>query len=330
MQPGCRGTTIRHILVPLDGSPLGECALPFATAMARPLEARLTLLRVLETRDARESVGQHVDAVAWEVRRAEAHGQLARLDHELKAIGLTSAIELLDGRPAEQIVNFARGHAVDLIVLSSHGEGGLSGWSLSSTAQKVVARAHCSVLIVPAYAAEGARLGEVRFRRILVPLDCSPRAESVLPLATALARAHDADLILAHVVPEPEMPRRMPPSAEDVALASQLTERNRLEAARYLDGLRDRLLGEDLRVEVRLAVSTRRVSAIRQLADQDDVDLAIVCAHGRTGNASERYGSVVVQLIQGSIRPMLVFQDLAAAMRETTRAEEAAQSHPGH
>jgi nucleotide-binding universal stress UspA family protein len=74
----------------------------------------------------------------------------------------------------------------------------------------VVARTHASLLVVPAHGADGQRDGALLLRRILVPLDCSPRAEWVFPLATALARAHDAELILAHVVPEPEIPRRLP------------------------------------------------------------------------------------------------------------------------
>jgi len=327
---GCPGLTIRHLLVPLDGSSLAECTLPWAVALARVFAARITLLRILDSPVAAASTSHAHDAVEWQMRRAEAHSQLAKLDGELKADGLTSTAELLEGRPAEQIINFARGHDADLIVLSTHGEGGLNGWVLSSTAQKVVARADSSVLVVPAHTADERPAGELRLRRIFVPLDCSPRAECVLTLAAALARAHDAELILAHVVPEPEMPRRMPPSAEDVTIASQLTERNRAEAERYLRELQGRLAGQALRVSVRSVVSSRRAPAIRALAEEADVDLIVACAHGRTADASERYGSVSARLLAESSRPILVLQDLGLAARGPTRAEEAARSRPGH
>ena len=324
----CAELTIRHVLVLLDGSPLAECALPWAVAVAQVFAARITLLRVLERPAVSSSTSHHHDAVDWEMRRAEAQSRLAAIDRDLRARQMTSAIELLEGRPAEQIINFAGAHQVDLVALSSHGEGGLSGWALSSTAAMVVARTRSSVLVVPAHAAEGQRIGDVRVRRILVPLDCSPRAECVLPLATALSRAHDAEMILAHVVPEPEMPRRLPPSAEDVAVASQLTERNRLEGERYLGELRDRLEPK-LQVGTRIVVSSRRARAIRAMADEADVDLVMVSAHGRTGDALERYGSVAARLLEGNSRPIIVLQDLGAG-REPTRAEEAAQSRPGH
>jgi nucleotide-binding universal stress UspA family protein len=328
-EAGCAGLTIRHVLVPLDGSPLAECALPWAVAVAQALAARVTLLRVLETPAVSIATSHHHDAVDWQMRRAEAQSQLARVDRDLKARELMSAIELLEGRPAEQIINFARAQQVDLVVLSSHGEGGLTGWTLSSTALMVAARIHCSVLIVPARAAEGRRIGDVRVRRLLVPLDCSPRAECVLPLATALARAHEAEMILAHVVPEPEMPRRLPPSAEDRAVVSQLTERNRLEAERYLGELRARLVDQKVRVDTRIVVASRRAGAIRAIADEADVDLVVVSAHGQTGDPGERYGNVAGRLLEQGGRPIIVLQDLGAG-RGPTPAEEAARSRPGH
>jgi nucleotide-binding universal stress UspA family protein len=328
-QTGCGELIIRHVLVPLDGSPLAECALPWAVAVAQALGARMTLLHVLERPAASSATSHHHDAVDWEMRRAEAQNQLSRIDRDLKGRGLTSTFELTEGRPAEQIINVARAQHADLVVLSSHGEGGLTGWILSSTALMVVARTDASLLVVPAHGAKGQGVGELRLRRILVSLDCSPRAECVLPLATALARAHDAELILAHVVPEPEIPRRLPPSAEDLAAASQLTERNRREGERYLGELRERLAGQHVRVSTRLVVSSRRAQAIRAMAQDADVELVVASAHGRSGDARDRHGDVAARLFEQTTRPLIVLQDLGPE-REPTPAEEAAESRPGH
>jgi len=89
-QIGCPGLTIRHLLVPLDGSSLAECTLPWAVALARVFAARITLLRILEPPVAAASTSHAHDAVEWQIRRAEAHSQLAKLDGELKVGGLTS------------------------------------------------------------------------------------------------------------------------------------------------------------------------------------------------------------------------------------------------
>jgi nucleotide-binding universal stress UspA family protein len=226
-------------------------------------------------------------------------------------------------------VTFARTHDVDLVALSTHGEGGLTGWAISSTALMVVARTRASLLVVPAHGATGARIGDLHLDRILVPLDCSPRAECVLPLAAALARAHRAELVLAHVVPEPEMPRRLAPSAEDLAIASQLTARNRAEGERYLRELGERLVTQGHRVVTRIVVSPRRAHAIWGIAEDSAADLVVLSAHGRTADARERCGSVAARLIEESRRPIMILQDLGTA-REPTPAEEAARNRPGH
>jgi len=315
----------------LDGSALAECALPFAAAIARALSGQITLLRVLEPR-CEPYPGRQMDPLEWEIMRAEAHTRLAKFESELKASGVASALELVQGHAAEQIIHFAKEHQVDLIALSSHGEGGLSAWMLGSTVQKVVARADTSVLIIPAYAHEGQRIGEPHFEKILVPLDCSLRAECILPLATALTRACESKLILAHIVSEPEMPRRMPPSAEDVALAAQLTEHDCRAAEHYLSELQHRLLVEGVGAEIRIAVSPRPARSIRALAEWENVDLVLVSAHGKTGDASERYGGIAARLLQESGRPVAILQDMTGVMHEATAAEkaEAAHSHPGH
>jgi nucleotide-binding universal stress UspA family protein len=90
------------------------------------------------------------------------------------------------------------------------------------------------------------------------------------------------------------------------------------------------LAAQGIRVQTHTVVSARRPHTILELAERENVDLIVACAHGATGEASERYGSTAAHLIQWSNRPIVVLQDLAPAVREWTRAEEASQSHPGH
>ena len=79
-----------------------------------------------------------------------------------------------------------------LIILSSHGQSGLSEWNVSSVVQKIVLRARTSIMIVRAYQRIPPETAGLRYRRILVPLDGSQRAECVLPVAVTLARSHEA------------------------------------------------------------------------------------------------------------------------------------------
>lgn len=301
----------QHILVPLDRSQLAERILPYLLAVARAGAARLTLLQVLQEPNARSgSVG--VDTVEWEMTRADGQSYLDAIATRLRAHGVDSRIELAQGATAEQIESFATRGDVDLIVMTSHGEGGVSShWARGSTAQKVIATATTSILVVPMHANAAASKDEAPLRRILLPLDCSRRAECVLPAATALARVHDAELILAHVVCEPEMPRRMGPSPVDIELAHDVVQRNRHEAASYMRELQSRLASECSRIGTRLCIGTNRAQALRELIERESIDLVILAAHGGTGAAQQRYGGLAAEFLQAGYGPLLIVQDLA-------------------
>jgi nucleotide-binding universal stress UspA family protein len=182
-EAGSKGLFIRHILAPFDGSPVAACTLPFLAAVAKPFSARITLLRVLESSN-EGTVAQATDALEWEMARAEARASLQQLERKLVEQGCVARAEVVQGRAAEQIAHVAAQEDVDLIVLSSHGAGGLHAWNRASTVHAVADITRASVLIVPASRFAASPCDETKFDRILVPLDCSQRAECSLPAAT--------------------------------------------------------------------------------------------------------------------------------------------------
>lgn len=313
------GLTLRHIVVPLDGSKLAESVLPYVVAIARATAAKVTLLQVLEVET---GMRHHIDAIEWEMARAESHAYLTSVATRLQAEEVDTQLELVQGRAAEQITLFAKRQPVDLIVLAAHGDSGVHACTLGGTAQKIVAGAATSMLIVPAEERSDSAPLTVQLHRMMLPLDCSQRAECILPAAIALARTHDAELVLAHVVPEPEMPRRMGPSQEDLELARQLVDRNRQAAQRYLRDVQSRLACVSDRVRVRLCVAPRRAQALHGLAQREDIDLVILSAHGSTGDAHQRYGAVAAEFLQAGYGPVIILQDLGASVRDE-RAPEA-------
>lgn len=313
------GLSLRQILVPLDGSKLAECVLAYVVAIARSTDAHVTLLQVLDTDS---GMRHHIDAIEWEMARAEAHAYLAGVAARLQAEEVDAQIELVQGRAAEQIDLFARRQAADLVVLATHGDSGVQAWTLGATTQKVIAAAPTSMLIVPAVERHDSSPLQVHLRRMLLPLDCSQRAECILPAATALARRHDAELVLAHVVEEPEMPRRMGPSQEDIDLAQRLVDRNRRAAQRYLRDVQSRLAGVSERVETRLFVAPRRAQTLHDLAQRENIDLVILSAHGSTGDVHHRYGALAAEFLQAGYGPVIILQDLGASVRDE-RAPEA-------
>ncbi len=315
-----------HILVPLDGSSLAECVLPHAVALAQAFDAQVTLLRVLERA---QSVGrlQSLDPLSWHIRKAEAGSYLDGLVVRLQEAGLQTEKALVEGRAAERIVEFAHDHDVSLIILSSHGRSGLSGWNISGVVQKIILRVCMPTMIVRAYQSVTGDLTGLHYRRLLVPLDCSQRAECALPLATTLARFHESQLLLTHVVRRPEMPRGMPLVQEEIELAGRLTELNRLEASRRLEQLQSQLSSD---TQIHLLVSDNAVATLHDLVRREDVDLVVLSAHGYSGGARWPYGSVTLNFIAYGTTPLLIVQDLSQDELERTQAEMAAREHKGH
>lgn len=306
-----------RILLPMDRSPLAECVLPHAVALARAFESRVTLMNVMESVD-RPSWRRAVDPLTWRIRKGEAESYLGDLALRLQNAGVSTEKVILDGPPAERIVEFSRKNDVPLIILSSHGQNGLSGWSVSSIVQKVIQRAHTSMMIVRAYPSASTDMTGLRYRRVLAPLDGSQRAELVLPIVATVARAHEAETLLAHVIRRPEMPRRMPPTEEDVALAGRVVERNQAEATQYLDQLGSRL---PRKAQVRMLISDHVAAPLHELVDEEKIDLVLLTAHGYSASTRWPYGSVVSSFITYGTTPLLIIQDLAHDKIAPTWAE---------
>jgi nucleotide-binding universal stress UspA family protein len=316
----------KRILLPLDSSKLAECVLPHLVAIARICEPEVQLLRVSEPFGVTARL-RLIDPVDWQIRKAEAESYLSGVAARLQNAGLRVSTQLYDGRPAEQIIEVAHSWNADLILMSSHGQSGLSPWNVSSVVQQVILRAHRSLMIIRAYQPVIAELTSLRYRRIFLPLDGSQRAEMPLTLAESLARAHSSEILAAHIVRQPELPRRTSASQEDLLLVNQLTERNRVEALKYLEDLKSRT---DLTIQTKLEVSPSISRSLHQIADENNVDLTILSAHGYSGDTRWPFGSVGLGFIVYGSTPLLILQDLPTNRIEPTQAEIAARETRGH
>ena len=307
-----------QILVPLDRSSLAECVLPHALTVAQAFDARLLLLHVMARSDQQNGL-RAVDPLEWSIRRAEAESYLLSVRDRVQEQGVSADLLVLDGDAAEQILAAAHEHNAGLIIISSHGHSGLSTWNISSVVHKVVLRADTSLLIVRAFQAGALELAPATYRRLLAPLDGSLRAESVLPLTSALMRACSAELLLVHAVERPAMPRRTPLSAEDSELAERIVERNRNEAEQYLATVQSQLPAG--KVEKRLMIAAGAGASLHELVEQEEIDLVILSAHGYSNQVWRPYGSLVTNFIGYGSTPLLIFQDASPDQIAPTHAQ---------
>ncbi|MBZ5659351.1 MAG: universal stress protein [Acidobacteriia bacterium] len=141
----------QSILVPLDGSPLAELALPEALALAKLPESSVTLLHVIPPIEDVISDGEVITIdQQWENRRIHAIRYLESIctRSDWRNVKVAVAVEM--GVPAEVIVDFARNHKIDRIVMSTHGRTGINRWVYGSVADKVLRAADRTIVLVRA------------------------------------------------------------------------------------------------------------------------------------------------------------------------------------
>ena len=304
------------ILVPLDGSQLADCVLPHVIAIARSFDSEVTLLRMLEKTQAGTSA-QLFDLVNWQINKTRATLYLEKIKARFQREKTRAQTAVIEGLVADGITEYAHSHGIKLIVLSSHGRNGLTRWGISSITQKIIMSAQTSLLIVRAHQ-DGIHSDELSekllYKRILVPLDGSQRAENVLPIVTQLAQFHRSQIHLVQIIQTPEMARQMPPTREDVDLSNRIVSRNQEEAERYLEQLKSRSFLEGLTIQIHLITSDNTAVALHQLVEQENIDMVALSAHGYSGIHQWPYGSMVNNFVQYGKVPLLIVQDLPAKL----------------
>jgi len=140
----------KRILIPLDGSALAEQALPHAIAQARNFEAELVLLRVLAPLPSSPLLGEVARGRAQASLNASAGEYLERVVARVRENNIPVRVATVEGSPHVNVIQFAEANEVDLIVMSTRGQSGLSRWLMGSVADRVVRGATVPVLLVRA------------------------------------------------------------------------------------------------------------------------------------------------------------------------------------
>jgi nucleotide-binding universal stress UspA family protein len=326
---GVEAALINHILVPLDGSTLAECVLPHVSAIAPVTNARVTLVHVMEP--LQDGSGPAVDPVEWHLRKQNSEKYLEQVAGRLRDSGILGVERLiLEGNPANSVVDFARKNNVDLIILSTHGQSGLSGWSVSSVVQKILLRSYRSTLLVRAYLPSSAEMTKVHYKRLFLGIDCSLRSEFVLPFAISLAQYHNSQLILEAVIERPQSIGHLPPSDQDMELLNKFVERNSQAASHYLNQLVAQFAMKEIKITTHVSIGDNAISVLHDLAEEANADLVLLAAHGSTGERRWPYGSVATSFIAYGNTSLMIMQDLSEDEIRQTNAESAAKEHAGH
>jgi nucleotide-binding universal stress UspA family protein len=295
-----------RILVPLDGSPLAEQALPCAMTLAQGLGAELVLLSVVsipsDTREILDNDEVEASALVNQLV-AKAEDYLGRVAQRLEEAGLEAHHVVQHGPAAETIVDYAEQMDVKQIVMATHGYTGIRRWTHGSVAERVLQSAVVPVLMVRAREGASSDLRQpMSCQRILVPLDGSDVAEQVLPAVTPIAQAQGSEMILFRVpivyVMESSMGEWFMPLEGTFETADRDTQA-------YLERAASRLKEQGVDVSTATRMGSVAESII-EYAEANHIDLIAMCTHGRTGLARWALGSVADRVLRAGVIPILL------------------------
>jgi nucleotide-binding universal stress UspA family protein len=290
----------RTILVPLDGSPFAEHALPVALAVARRCGAAIHLVDVtspLSGAALESGVSLNVGELEKSLSdRSQAYldGTLARLRARID-VPITGEVPFGDVVP--KLSELADSGRYDLVVMATHGRSPFGRFWLGSVADEMMHRTSLPLLLVR----PGTHLPnldeEPDLSRVVVPLDGSNLAEQILEPAMSLAALMPgAEIVLL---------RSIPASVSD-ELADVSDTSTWLDAELYLDSIADRVKARGLRVECLVVFYDQPVDAIVHTAEGEQAGLIALETHGRAGLDRLLHGSVTDKVIRGARMPVLV------------------------
>jgi nucleotide-binding universal stress UspA family protein len=301
---------IRRILCPTDFSEYAQRALHMALPIAKWYEASLTALHVVPAAIPVEGMFPYAQVpLRHEGVSAQVVKELEEFTAPARAAGITTETFVRDGPVPATILDLAHALPADLLVMGSHGQGGLERLVLGSVTESVLRKAPCPVLTAPRE--ERAFSGPAPFKRILYATDFSPAADHALGYALSLAEEAQGALILVHVMDGPSLAA----TASGLPInPSRVTADLAREAQRRLKEAVPPAARLWCEVEERVAYG-RPADEIIRVAREREAQVIVMGVHGRNALDLMLFGSTSHHVIRKAPCPVLTIPGARAAER---------------
>ncbi len=298
---------VTKILVPLDGSRVAEQVLPYACFLATRLKLPVELIGVIDIAAIATSVdtdkARYVGTLINDSKRAS-QNYLQRVGKKFPGSSVTYSVE--PGKPEDVIIEKAAHEQGTLVTMATHGRSGMSRWLLGSVAEKVL-RATTNPLLLVRAGVGGTAETKVKIESIVVPLDTSPLAESVLPEVIDLAKRLNLHVVITHafVLPMSAYYGSGDYYTPDYGnFSAQLKD----EARSYLEERVKELKAQGLEKVSSVFLEGSAAEEIIALVRRQSYSILAMCTHGRSGIKRWVLGSVTEKMVRHSGDPVLVIR----------------------
>ncbi|MCL2140804.1 MAG: universal stress protein [Dehalococcoidia bacterium] len=293
----------KKMLVPLDCSELSEVTFKYARELAgRFIGLEVVLLHVCSQKHTVLMHRAYLENVAEKIK--------AEVSQQHGSGNVNVRFELLEGKPIDEILCYVKQNGIDLILMATHGRSGLSRWAMGSVAYKSLCQANVPVLLVRAGIEEAILLDQLPERRLLVALDGTHSAESILPYVESLAEQwgkDNAQIILVRVCKPAEVSSDYP-SGKAESWETRVEQENlksKLVDGWYLADVEKRLTDKGFKVRHELPIG-KTASEILKAASDNRANLIAMVINGRSGISRWAYGNTAEEVMLGAKTPILL------------------------
>lgn len=301
---------MRKIMVPLDGSPAAEHALPWAIQLARKAGASVDLVRVSFPPAAVVGAdGLTIgDPTLYQtlVKMEDDYLKQITTQYTTSDVVVTPTLLDADDSTAGCLSHFVTTHEIDLTIMTTHGRGPFARFWLGSVVDEFLRTSHGPTLLLRAGSTGQADPSTVpMIKHVIVPLDGSDLAEQVIAPAETLARLAGADLTLILVLNEVEDIRSLVAKAKGTTSELFPPESAVRSSRDYLERKAEPLRRAGHKVHARL-VERGEVTEVLINQSSEPGTLVSLATHGRGGLTRMLWGSVADKVVRGATGPVLV------------------------
>jgi nucleotide-binding universal stress UspA family protein len=323
--PGAANKRRAHaptVRVCIGPKPPPESLIRFPRLLAQSLGGKLVLAHVLE---APGGDAIPLDPVDWDIQRREAASNLANLANQIASEDTVIETEILEGRLVDQIgvCNARKPRDITTVFRTRSG----IDWPATDPARSIIESDIGSVLMVPT---EPPPNCPNKYAKIIVPLDGSARAESAVPNVVRLAKSNDAELVLCHIAPEPQITQLGQPNAKTVEMRNQAAQQNKKTGREYLNRIQARMKDCGLRVSTIVSDGGDVRRALVNVIHEQNADLVVMSSHGQSNHPDVPTGSVANFVIGRSPVPVLMVRRSNRSEKNHifSKAKSAGTRHP--
>ena len=273
---------MKHILVPTDFSDQAEYALKTAAVLARKNNASIYLLHLLELpgqmSDAVSS-GKSIPEVILFIRKANERLEDIKSQSYLEGISVESSVQL--EKAFAGILAFNDVHAIDLIIMGSHGSSNVEHLLIGSNTEKVVRLSKAPVLVIKKDP------GEFTIKKIVFASDFSKGTKKPFKKLLQFSQEADAQLLLVLI----NTPNSFKTTSKSDQILKKFLKKHDLE-----------------NYSTHVYNDTNVENGITNFAESQEADLISICTHGRTRLSHFFSSSISQGLINHESRPILTFR----------------------